>query len=134
MAAQIDDASRALLDAPNFAHISTFRKDGTVHGAVVWVHTDGDKVTLNSAEGRAWPANVRRDPRITVTVANAENPYEYVEVRGRVVEERTGEEADTNINALAKKYLDADEYPFRQPGEERVKFLIAPERVRVSSG
>jgi len=129
MAAQIDDQSRALLDAPNFAHVATFRKDGSVHGAVVWVHTDGDQVTLNSAEGRAWPANVRRDPRVTLTVANSQNPYEYVEVRGRVVED-THEGADADIDSLAKKYLDEDTYPFRAPGEERVIFRIAPDSVR----
>jgi PPOX class probable F420-dependent enzyme len=130
----IEGRAKELLEAPNFANVSTLRKDGSVHGAVVWVHTEDGNLVVNSAEGRAWPAMVRRDPRVTLTVYDKENPYEYVEVRGRVVEERKGEEADTNINALAKKYLDKDEYPFRQPGEERVKFLIAPERVRVSSG
>ena len=130
----IEGRAKELLEAPNFANVSTIRKDGSVHGAVVWVHTEDGNVIVNSAEGRVWPAMVRRDPRVTLTVYDQENPYEYVEVRGRVTDERTGDEADSNINALAKKYLDADEYPFRQPGEERVKFVIAPERVRVSSG
>ena len=129
MAAQIDDNSRALLEGKNFAHVATLREDGTVQVTVVWVDVEGDTVALNSAEGRVWPANVRRDPRVTVTVANAENPYEYTEVRGRVVED-THDGADEHIDALAKKYMDADTYPFRQEGEQRVIFRVEPERVR----
>ena len=65
---------------------------------------------LNTAEGRAWPRNLERDPRVTLTVQNMENPYEYVEIRGRVAE-RTHEGADEHIDSLAKKYMDADELP-----------------------
>ena len=129
MAAEIDDKSRALIDDKNFGHVATLREDGSVHTAIVWVDVEDGKVALNSAEGRAWPANVRRDPRVTVTVVNAENPYEYTEVRGRVVED-THDGADEHIDALAKKYMDADTYPFRQEGEQRVIFRIEPERVR----
>ena len=129
MAAQIDDNSRALLEGKNFAHVATLREDGTVQVTVVWVDVEDGKVALNSAEGRAWPANLRRDPRVTIAVANAENFYEYTEIRGRVVED-THDGADEHIDALAKKYMDADTYPFRQEGEQRVIFRIEPERVR----
>ena len=88
---------------------------------------------LNSAEGRQGPENVRRDPRVTVTVVNHDNPYEYAQIRGKVVED-THEGADENIDKLAKKYLDKDEYPFRQPGEQRVMFRIEPERVKLHGG
>lgn len=134
MSGTIEGRVKELLDAPNFATVSTLRKDGSVHGAVVWVHTEDGNLVVNSAEGRAWPAMVRRDPRVTVTVFDKDNPYEYVEVRGRVAHEEKGEAADRNIDDLAKKYLDAEEYPFRQPGEERIKFVIEPERVRHASG
>jgi PPOX class probable F420-dependent enzyme len=127
--AAIEGRARELLEQPNYTHLSTFRQDGTVHGVVIWQHVEGDRVALNSSEGRAWPANVRRDPRVTITVHNNENPYEYVEVRGRIVED-THEGAKEHIDALAKKYLDKDEYPFLQPGEQRIKFLVEPERVR----
>jgi PPOX class probable F420-dependent enzyme len=129
MAAQIDDKSRALLDGKNHAHVATLREDGGVHTVLAWVDVQDGRVALNSAEGRVWPANVRRDPRVTVTVANAENPYEYTEIRGRVVQD-THEGADEHIDALAKKYLDADTYPFRTESEQRVTFRIEPERVR----
>ncbi len=130
--AAIEGRARELLEQPNFTHLSTFREDGTVHGVVIWQHVEGDRIALNSSEGRAWPANVRRDPRVTLTVHNNENPYEYVEVRGRIVED-THEGAKEHIDALAKKYMDKDEYPFLQPGEQRIRFLVEPERVRHSN-
>ena len=133
MAQEIDDKSRALLQGKNFGHVATLREDGSVHTAIVWVDAEDNRVVLNTAEGRAWTKNARRDPRVTVTVPNAENPYEYTEIRGRVVEE-THDGADDHIDAMSKKYLDQDEYPFRAPGEERVIFRIEPERVRYSGG
>ena len=74
--AEIDDKSRALLDGKNFAHVATLREGGGVHTAIVWVDVQNGHVALNSAEGRVWPNNLRRDPRITVTVTNADNAYE----------------------------------------------------------
>jgi PPOX class probable F420-dependent enzyme len=126
--ATIEARSSSLLEAKNFCHVGTIRKDGTPHVVPVWVDIEDGEVLLNTAEGRAWLANVDRDPRVTLTVQNLENPYEYVTIRGRV-SERTLEGADAHINALAKKYLDKDEYPFRQPGEVRVKVRVTPERV-----
>jgi PPOX class probable F420-dependent enzyme len=130
--AAIEGRARELLEQPNFTHLATVREDGTIHGVVVWQHLEDGRVALNSAEGRAWPANVRRDPRVTITVHNNENPYEYVEIRGRVVED-THDGAKEHIDSLAKKYMDKDEYPFLQPGEQRIKFLVEPERVRLQN-
>lgn len=133
MPATIPDRAREILQAPNFCHITTLRKDGTPAGVVVWAHPEGDTIVLNSAEGRAWPTNVQRDPRIALTVANAENPYEFVSVQGRVVEV-TPEGADEHIDALAKKYMDADSYPFRQEGEVRLRIVVEPDKVTVQGG
>jgi hypothetical protein len=88
---------------------------------------------VNSAVGRAWPTNLDRDPRITLVAFDPANPYEYVEIRGRVTDKDTSEEADRHIDRLAKKYLDADSYPYRQEGEQRVKYTIEPEKVRHQS-
>jgi PPOX class probable F420-dependent enzyme len=133
MAQQIDEKSRALLEDKNFGHVATLNDDGSVHSTVVWVDAEDNRVVLNTAEGRVWPENARRDPRVTITVANSENPYEYTEIRGRV-EEDTHEGADEHINAMSKKYIGQDEYPFRAPGEQRVIFRIEPERVRHYGG
>lgn len=133
MAASIDARSRELLRDKHFAHLTTLRADGTPHTAVVWIDVEGDEILVNSAEGRAWPANLRRDPRAWITVVNLDNPYEYVTVEGRVTD-ITPEGADEHIDALAKKYLDADSYPFRKEGEVRLKIRIDPERVKLRGG
>lgn len=120
-----------LLQDKNFCVVATLREDGTIHSVPVWVDTDGDHVIVNTAEGRAWPKNLDRDPRVTCEVQNMSNPYQYVSIRGRVCE-RTNDGADEHIDKLAKKYLGEDKYPFRQPGEQRVIFKFAPEHVFVN--
>ncbi|HEV7529304.1 MAG TPA: PPOX class F420-dependent oxidoreductase [Solirubrobacteraceae bacterium] len=130
MSAKIEGRAEELLRAKNFCHVATLRTDGSVHGVPVWVDVQDGLPTLNTAEGRAWPRNLQRDPRVTLTVQNMENPYEYVEIRGTEAE-RTHDGADEHIDALAKKYMDADTYPLRQPGEQRLIIRVAPEHVRV---
>ena len=128
MPATLDARSQELLEAKNFAQVGTIRSDGSPHVSPVWVDLKDGLVWLNSAEGRAWPKNLRREPRVSLNVQNLENPYEYVEIRGRVVED-THKGADEHIDSLAMKYLGQDTYPYRQPGEERVIFKISPEKV-----
>ena len=128
MASLSDQGVRELLAAPNYAVISTLNRDGSVHSTVVWILAEDGAVSVNSAVGRLWPRNLERDPRVTVLVLETGNPYHFVEIRGTAQVTREG--ADAHIDALAKKYLGVDEYPARQPGEERIKFLIAPEHVR----
>src|ERR1700730_1401736 len=116
MSSKIEGRSEELLKAKNFCHVATLRADGSVHGVPVWVDVQEGRPTVNTAEGRAWPRNLERDPRATLTVLNLKNPYEYVEIRGRVAK-RTHDGADAHIDALAKKYLGQDSYPNRRPGE-----------------
>lgn len=133
MSQAIEDRAEDLLKGRNFVVVSTLRPDGTIHAAPAWVDVQDGRPVVNTAEGRAWPANLKRDPRVTLTVQNLENPYEYVTIRGRVVEQTT-EGADEHIDALAKKYLGQDTYPYRQPGEQRVILRIEPEHVHVYGG
>ncbi|MGH2958509.1 MAG: PPOX class F420-dependent oxidoreductase [Solirubrobacterales bacterium] len=126
------DEQKTILDSPNFAHVATLFKDGTPQVNPVWVDRDGDLVRINSAEGRAKVVNLRTDPRITIEVSNSENPYRYVEVRGKVIE-FTHEGADDHIDALAKKYMDVDSYPMRKADEQRVTIVIQPEKIAGSS-
>ena len=117
-------------EGKNYAHVSVPREDGTVQSVIVWTHADDQgNVTLNSAEGRDWPANLRKSGTATVTLMAEGNPYEYVAVTGRLVED-THDGADEDIDFLAKKYIDADSYPFRQEGEQRVKYVIEADHVR----
>lgn len=124
----LDAPIRALLEARNFAHVGTIKKDGSPSVVPVWCHTDGEHIIVNTAEGRAWPTHLERDPRATVTVMNLENPYEYAQITGHVAE-RTQEGANEMIDSLAKKYMGLDEYPLHQPGEQRVTIKIAPEKI-----
>jgi len=129
MSVKLEGRSAELLKDRNFANVATLRADGTILDVPVWVDEQGGRAVLNTVEGRAWPRNLERDPRVTITVQNHENPYEYVTITGRVAE-RTHEGADEHIDALAKKYLGADSYPNRQPGEQRVIIRVEPHRVR----
>jgi PPOX class probable F420-dependent enzyme len=133
MSTRVEGRAAELLEGKNFCHVATLRSDGSVHGVPVWVDIQDGAPVLNTAEGRAWPRNLERDPRVTLTVQNIENPYEYVEIRGRV-SETTHEGADAHIDAMAKKYMGVDEYPLRQPGEQRVIIRVEPEHVHAFGG
>lgn len=133
MSTAIEGRAKELLEAKNFCQVATLRSDGSVHVTPTWVDVQDERPVLNTAAGRVWPRNLERDPRITLTVQNMENPYEYVTIRGRVTE-RTTEGADEHIDALAHKYLGQDTYPGRQPGEQRLILRIEPEYVHVYGG
>jgi PPOX class probable F420-dependent enzyme len=127
--AQLNDAAvQDLLTKPNHAVVSTHNDDGSIHNAVVWISLEDGAVAVNSARGRKWPTNIERDPSVTITVYDQSNPYEYVTITGQG--QSTTEGADEHINQLAKKYIGQDEYPYRQPGEERVKIVVQPDNVR----
>ncbi len=127
MATLDDPEVRKLLTEPNHAVVSTFNPDGSIHSTVVWIDLEDGQLAVNSAKGRRWPSNLERDSRITALIYEQGNPYNYVAVRGTATGTTDG--ADEHINRLSKKFIDQDEYPFRQPGEQRIKFVITPERV-----
>ena len=130
--AELDGRARELFEqGANFVAIATEGADGRPRLAVIWADSEDGRIAVNSAEGRNWPANIRREPEVSLVVVNRENPYEYAEIRGRVVAD-THEGADEHIDRLAKKYMGVDTYPGHKPGEQRVKFLIEPERVRLA--
>jgi PPOX class probable F420-dependent enzyme len=128
MATLTDPEVQKLLSEPNHAVISTLNQDGSVHSAVAWISAEDGTVAVNSARGRKWPTNLERDPRVNIVVYEQDNPYNYVEIRGSA--SATTDGADEHINALSKKYIGQDEYPARQPGEVRIKFVITPDHVR----
>ena len=126
--AAIPDEAKHLFENRDFAHIATLNSDGSPQNSAVWIGLDGDLVTFNTAEGRLKTKNVARDGRVAISIVNQENPYENLIIQGKVVE-MTHDGADDDIDALAKRYLDADSYPFRQDGEVRVIVKIEPEKV-----
>jgi len=127
--AAIPEKYRDLFNKPAFASLATLMPNGSPQVTPVWVDYDGKHVIFNSAKGRQKDRNVRREPRVALTIMDPENPYRYLEVRGRV-KEITEKGADAHIDKMAKKYLNKDKYPFRQPGEVRVLYKIEPEHTQ----
>ena len=126
--ATLNEKQAKLFTNRNWGVIATIRQDGSPQATPVWVDYDGEDVLVNSAQGRTKVKNIERDPRATVTVLPAESQQSgYVMVSGpaQIVEEGALE----HINALAKKYLGEDKYPYLGPGEKRVIIRIHPERV-----
>jgi PPOX class probable F420-dependent enzyme len=111
-----------------FASLGTVQPDGVPQVTPVWVDYDGRHVLVNSAKGRVKDRNMRRDPRVALAIIDPDNPYRYLEVRGRVVDV-TEQGASQHIDKMAKKYLGQDKYPGAQPGEVRVLYKIEPEHV-----
>jgi PPOX class probable F420-dependent enzyme len=122
----IPDAYRDLLSKKTFAHLATVNDDGSPQSTPVWIDYDGTHVLVNSAKGRKKDRNMRERGKVAISMTDPENPYRYLEVRGRVVDV-TEKGADAHIDKLAKRYLGADSYPFRRDGEIRVIYKIAPE-------
>ena len=124
----LDEPVLALLRGLNACVVCTQGREGVIHSRAVWVDTDGTHVVLNSVEDRVWMRDIERDPQVTCTVVNQANLYEFASIEGRVVA-RTNEGADANIDAIAKKYLGVDVYPFHSPDDPRVMLLVEPVRI-----
>ncbi|HEY3066594.1 MAG TPA: PPOX class F420-dependent oxidoreductase [Methylomirabilota bacterium] len=128
MATNLDNY-RDIFDKKSFAHIATVGKDGTPQITPVWLDFDNGLIRFNTARGRVKERNLRANPKVALSIQDPDNPYRYVQIRGRVAE-MTEQGADAHIDALTKKYLGQDRYPFRQPGEVRVLVKIRPEHVQ----
>ena len=118
---------KTLLEDKAFGHVVTLNSDGKPQVTMVWMDVDGDEVLFNTAEGRKKTQNLRRDPRITVSVQSRSDPQAYALFHGKA--RVTEEGADPHIDKLAKRFLGADKYPFRQPGEKRLLVRISVDRI-----
>ena len=123
----LDPVFRELAQGPNFAAFTVLLRSGHPMTHVMWVDATHEHVLLNTEIHRAKFKAVQRDPRVTVTVWQRDDPYTYAEVRGRVVEFIRGPEARAHIDALSRKYRGRDFDP-ANIRSERVILRIAPER------
>jgi PPOX class probable F420-dependent enzyme len=128
MTERLSSGLQALLSEPAYGQVATLLPDGSPHLTQVWVSTDGEHVLINTFEGAQKLRNLRRDPRVAVNVVDPGNAWRLAQIRGWVVDVTT-EGADEHIDELAQKYLGVESYPFRQPGQVRVKVTIAPEHI-----
>jgi PPOX class probable F420-dependent enzyme len=127
--AQLPERAVELLKAPNFGHLGTLMPDGSIQVTPVWVDTDGTHALVNTAAGRQKARNLGSGAQVTLEVSDQENPYSYVEIRGRVGEVTT-EGAEAMIHDLHRKYHGSGSYPL-PPGQKRLIIKIVPERVGV---
>ena len=125
---QLPQTARELIEGKNFAHLATVMKDGSPQVSAVWIAMRGDKILINTAEGRLKTRNMRRDPRVAISLAGQDDPYKRTHIRGRVVE-MTHEGADDDIDMLSAKYTGNKSYANRRADEQRVTVLIEPEKV-----
>ena len=123
----LDPTLRELAQAKNFAALSTLMPDGQPQTQLMWVHADDEHLLINTEVGRQKFRNVERDPRVTVTVFDADNPYRYIEARGRVVSTEAGDAARADIDRLSEKYMGR---PYGNPiATERVILRIQVDRL-----
>ena len=127
--AELSEKVRKLFTEANYLYVATVNSDGSPQVTPVWTDLEDGRIRFNTAIGRAKERNLRRDPRVGLSIAHRENPWDKVDIRGRVVEFVEGDEADRHIDSLSKKYIDQEPYPFRQAGERRVMVRVEAERV-----
>ncbi|TMR17370.1 PPOX class F420-dependent oxidoreductase [Nonomuraea turkmeniaca] len=121
---------RRVLDGTSLAHLATVLPDGSPHTVPLWVGTHGDHVVFLTGPHSRKARNLRRDPRVALSLAPADNPFQPVIVRGRVIEWREGDTAWEIIDQISTKYT-GKPYP---RGEERVVAVVEPERQTVGLG
>ena len=129
MAVTLPQSLKTLLSDKAFGHVVTLNSDGKPQVTMVWMDVDGDEVLFNTADGRKKPQNLRRDPRIIVSVQSRNDPQAYAIFHGKA--QITEEGADAHIDKLSQKYLGKAQYPYRKPGEVRVLYKIEPLKTTV---
>lgn len=127
--AELSEKARKLFSDANYLFVGTINPDGSPQVTPVWTDLQDGRIRFNTAIGRAKERNLRRDPRVGMSITARDNPWDKVDVRGRVVDWIEDEEADSHIDDLAEKYIGQRPYPWRNPEEKRVIVVIEPERV-----
>ena len=127
MPAPLSAEAKALIDRANFAHLATLMADGSPQSVPVWVGREGDRLLVCTSEGSLKGRNTRRDPRVAVSIVDLDNPYEEVQLRGRVVERRPDPDLAI-MDPVSHKYTGK---PFPMRGREgRVALVIEVDKVR----
>jgi PPOX class probable F420-dependent enzyme len=125
---ELTDKVKKLIDGKNFASAATRMPDGSPQAATVWIDRDGDTIILNAARSRQRTRNLKRDPRIAISIFDQNNPYSSASIRGKVVEikEEGGEE---HIDKMNMKYHGVPKYPYHMPNDPRVLIRIEATRI-----
>jgi PPOX class probable F420-dependent enzyme len=129
MAVELPEKIRNAIDGPQFWHLATVNPDGSPQISTIWVMPKGDNILVNTALGRKKPRNIDANPHVALSWVDPENGYHCASIQGKVVDRYTGDEAEADIDSLAQKYLGQSPYPWRQPGEQRVTYVVEPVHV-----
>ena len=132
--ASLSEHMRRLVSGPNLGFLGTVDPDGWPQVTPVWVDVQDARILVNTVVGRVKERNGRREPRVALSVTARDNPWDKVDIRGRVVEFIEGEEAERHIDKLAMKYLGQDSFTFGAPGERRVILAIEVDRAHEMHG
>jgi PPOX class probable F420-dependent enzyme len=116
----------------NYGTITTALPGGNFQTQLIWVHTDGERLVVNTEVHRQKFKNLEHDPRVTLTIRNEQDPYHYAEARGRVVEIEGGQRARDHIDELSQKYHGQD-YDPDDIKSERVMLWIVPDRQTITN-
>lgn len=127
MAIALSTEVKQLIDRPNFAHLATLMPDGSPQSVPVWVGREGEHIVICTGENSLKAKNTRRDPRVALSIVDFTNPYEEVQVRGRVVERRPDQEFKT-LDLISRQYT-GKPFPMRNT-EGRVAMIIEVEKAR----
>jgi PPOX class probable F420-dependent enzyme len=128
-AADLSKYADLLNDKKAFAHLATLMPDGTPQVTPVWFDYRDGAIRVNSARGRVKDRNMKEGAAVALSILDPDNPYRYLQIRGRV-RKVTEEGAAAHIDSLAKKYIGQDKYPWSKPGDVRVTYEIEPRRVQ----
>ena len=132
MPARLSNKAIELLRKPVIAHLATLMKDGSPQVTALWIDTDGQNIFINNEQERLKARNMKRDPRVALSITGHENDYYTLFIRGTVTG-ISAKEGMTHIDKLAKKYLGKDKYPGNRPGDVRVKVTIRPDKIAGSA-
>jgi PPOX class probable F420-dependent enzyme len=127
MAITLSENAKKLIDRPNFAHLATLMPDGSPQSVPVWIGRQGEHIVVCTGEGSLKGKNTRRDPRLALSIVDFDNPYEEVQIRGRVIERRPDPELKV-MDPISRKYT-GKPFPMRSP-EGRVALIIEIEKER----
>jgi PPOX class probable F420-dependent enzyme len=127
MAIKLPESVKKVLQDKAYGHVVTFNAAGRPQITMVWMDVEGDEVLFNTADGRIKPRNLRANPRIVVSVQDRNTPQAYMVIHGQASITEAG--ADAHIDKLAKRFLGADKYPYRRPGEKRLVVRVKVDRI-----
>lgn len=127
MAITLPQSVKKIMQDKAYGHVVTVGPEGKPQVTMVWMDVDGDEVVFNTAEGRLKPRNLRRDPRVIISVQDRNDAQSHMVFHGKATVTEAG--ADQHIDKLAKRFLGADKYPFRRPGEKRLLVRIKVDRI-----